>query len=146
MTFLRGRFQKFGNLLRRIVQMPWQVTNLFQHGFQHGSRSTILTTLGWMGGILATGLVAAATQGAASWVQIYLAVLLGIDFITFIGAYIYWGAKAPDSLRSEKFYIEKLAIEKGIIGDSVTGVLAPPDQPSGPIIGESSTPRIGSRP
>ena len=39
-----------------------------------------------------------------------------------IKVYIYCLINDRDSLRSEKFTIQKLAIEKGIMGDDVTGI------------------------
>ena len=43
-------------------------------------------------------------------------------FLALIIVYIYCLINDRDSLRSEKFTIQKLAIEKGIMGDDVTGI------------------------
>ena len=52
--------------------------------------------------------------GSPIWLTIMLAV--------FFFVYIYCLINDRDSLRSEKFTIQKLAIEKGIMGDDVTGI------------------------
>lgn len=35
--------------------------------------------------------------------------------------------RAPDSLRSERFSLQKMAIEKGLYGDSLVGTVELPD-------------------
>ncbi len=47
--------------------------------------------------------------------------MLLVAFAVFIWAYIYFSCKGPDYLRSEKYSLSKLAIEKGMIGDNITG-------------------------
>jgi hypothetical protein len=61
-------------------------------------------------------------QHGPGWVQIFFATLLGIDFIAFLIAYAYFATKTPDALRSERFYLQKLAIKRGLVGDSLTGL------------------------
>lgn len=68
----------------------------------------------------------AATLGSATltdltWLTISMlcfALLVGVSAIV---AYFYFAKTEPDSLRSERFSLSKMAIEKGIIGDNTTG-------------------------
>jgi len=59
----------------------------------------------------------------------WVTVTIGISFATvlavFLGAYVYLLLKQPDALRSEQFTLSKLAIEKGMVGDSVAGMHDP---------------------
>jgi hypothetical protein len=55
------------------------------------------------------------------WLIILLAVILVFAFILFFIAYGYCLIKDRDALRSETYSIQKMAIERGIIGDSSTG-------------------------
>ena len=56
------------------------------------------------------------------WLTIMLAVIFCLGVAVFFFVYIYCLINDRDSLRSEKFTIQKLAIEKGIMGDDVTGI------------------------
>lgn len=40
----------------------------------------------------------------------------------YLGAYIYFMFKNPDALRSETFTLRKMAIEKSLHGDDLTGL------------------------
>lgn len=72
--------------------------------------------------LLIVGLISGASVGTPQWVLILLAACLAVDFVVFIGAYIYFALTAPEFLRSENYSIQKLAIEKRFLGDSSTGV------------------------
>ena len=50
-----------------------------------------------------------------------LAVLAAIAILFYLGAYVYFASRDPDALRSERYSIQKLAIERGFIGDSTAG-------------------------
>jgi hypothetical protein len=60
--------------------------------------------------------------------DVYLfAALLGVDFLTFIAAYGYYAYTAPDALRSERYYLQKMAIERGALGDTLSGIFPADD-------------------
>jgi hypothetical protein len=40
-----------------------------------------------------------------------------------LASYIYFAFRHPDALRSEKFTLSKIALEKNLIGDSRVGLL-----------------------
>ncbi len=87
-----------------------------------GSRSTALQPLGWLTGILTSGLVVSASWGAPKWALISLAGLLILTVCIYLVSYIFYAFKNPDALRSEKYTLSKMAIEKNLIGDNQVGL------------------------
>lgn len=88
-----------------------------------GSRTDVLRALVWPNAMLLIALVWASTKGAPATVQFLLAALL-VGFMVLYGvSYVAFGKKDPNLLRSEKFNIEKLAIERGVYGDSAKGII-----------------------
>ena len=57
-----------------------------------------------------------------------------VTFALFVGAYIYCLFHDREALRSETYSIQKLAIEKGFLGDSVTGMFEVDEDASGKLI------------
>ena len=88
-----------------------------------GSRSTALQPLAWLAGILTTGLVFSPSWGAPAWVSVSLAIMLGCSVTLFLASYVYYAVKNPDALRSERFTLSKMAIEKNLIGDDRAGLM-----------------------
>jgi len=88
----------------------------------HGSRSTALSSLGWLLTILIPGIPLCLHYGAPRWIIIVLGVSVCFDVILYLFAYLYFMFKNPDALRSERFYLSKMALEKGLIGDSLSGL------------------------
>lgn len=88
-----------------------------------GSRSTALQPMVWLTGFVSLGFVAALKMQSPQWSLILLGVLLGVCVSTFIISYAYYAAKNPDALRSEKFTLSKMAIEKNLIGDDKAGLV-----------------------
>jgi hypothetical protein len=60
-----------------------------------------------------------------SFVTVFLAVVTGVILLVFLFAYIYLLVNDRDALRSEKFTLSKLAIERSVVGDSAVGFLDP---------------------
>lgn len=110
-----------------------------------GSKSTAMQPLIWLTGILISGLILSSSLGGPEWILVLIACLLGVTVLIFIGSYIYYGVKSPDALRSEKFTLSKMAIEKNLVGDNLSGLievegavgLRPPPPPPPPIEGET---------
>jgi hypothetical protein len=90
---------------------------------ERGSRSSVVTNLMIMGLVFGTCLILSAREGAATWIQIFFASLCGTDFLAFLAAYGYFAYRSPDSLRSERFFLKKLAIERGLLGDAESGLI-----------------------
>jgi hypothetical protein len=89
-----------------------------------GSRSSILAPLQWLTAILGSTTIGCAYAKAPglSW-ALGISTLVAAGFL--LGAYIWFGLKNPDSLRSEKFMLSKMAMEKGYLGDDRAGLVLP---------------------
>ena len=96
-----------------------------EHASGSGRRSTVLSTLIIMGGVLLAGIVAATYVGAPEWLLRWVLVLLVGDGALFGVAFLYFMIKSPDALRSERFELEKMAMERGLLGDSIQGEVSP---------------------
>ncbi|WP_045377529.1 MULTISPECIES: hypothetical protein [Vibrio harveyi group] len=82
--------------------------------------------LSWLLGLLLTATLASFTfpnSPVPQWVLICLVAMDFLAFVLFAFAYLFFMIKDPDALRSEKFNIEKMAIQQGMTGDSEHGVL-----------------------
>ena len=99
------------------------IWGLFQQATAQGSRSTVLRPLGWLASICTVGIVVLVELKAPAWiVAIFVAGFIAAVLL-YLGAYAYCLFVDRDSLRSEKYSIQKLAIEKHIVGDSTVGIL-----------------------
>lgn len=96
---------------------------LFERSDSSGSRSTILKPLTWFLSILIGGLILLIRLKAPNWILVLFAIILCLVISIFFFAYVYCLFKDRDALRSEKYSIQKMAIEKGIVGDNIVGVI-----------------------
>jgi len=88
-----------------------------------GSRSTILRPLGWLITICAAAVLGSVELKAPDWVVTLFSISAGLGIALYLTAFIYClVTKKEDLLRSETYSIQKLAIEKGFVGDSLAGV------------------------
>lgn len=99
------------------------IISLFHQATAQGSRSTVLRPLQWFVGICIVGLLGCLKYGAPVGVLILFAVMVALIFLLFMGAYIHCLRTDKDALRSETYSIQKLAIERGLVGDSIVGIL-----------------------
>jgi hypothetical protein len=88
-------------------------------------RSTALVALQWFAGITLVGLLAAIVEKAPAWVLIGLGITFVILVAAFLGAYFYLLMYDRDALRSERFTLSKIAMERGLLGDSTRGLVEP---------------------
>jgi hypothetical protein len=86
------------------------------------SRSSVLNPLQWMLVILVFGLGICLLFHAPVWLVVLFAVMVALVLVLFLLAYLYFARVNPDALRSEQFSLSKLAIEKGLVGDSLAGL------------------------
>jgi hypothetical protein len=101
-----------------------------------GSRSTVLRPLGWLIAICVGATLGAELEGP-KWVVVMFAVSVGLGVLLYLAAYIYCLVNnREDLLRSETYSIQKLAIEKGFIGDSMTGLFSA-DVPQDKLLGSN---------
>ena len=86
------------------------------------TRSDVLRSLIWPNAGLLLALVGIASAQGPEWLLRTLVVLL-CAFMTLYGlAYVYFALTDSDALRSEKYKLQKMAIEHGLFGDSQTGL------------------------
>lgn len=88
-----------------------------------GEKSTILKPLTWLISILFGGIIILSYNKADKWIIVSFFCIICIIILLFIFSYIYCLYKDRDALRSEKFSIQKMAIEKGYYGDNVSGLI-----------------------
>lgn len=100
-----------------------EIKELFERSDASGSRSTILKPLTWFLSLIIGGFVLLIKLNAPNWTVILFAIVVCISVFIFFFAYVYCLFKDRDALRSEKYSIQKMAIEKGIIGDNITGII-----------------------
>ncbi|APW88526.1 MULTISPECIES: hypothetical protein [Klebsiella pneumoniae complex] len=97
------------------------VSALFGQANQSGEKSTVVHTIIWLIAVVALGVVLLVYFSAPSWVVATFLLMMVSGFI-FYGA-VFWFClrNNPDLLRSEKMVLQKLAIEKQFVGDSISG-------------------------
>jgi len=82
-----------------------------------------LTSLGWLLALLLTGTLGAVSLKAPNWLVILLAVEATISVGLYMYAYIYFMLNDSEALRSERYSLGKLAINKGVVGDNLAGII-----------------------
>jgi hypothetical protein len=103
--------------------MAWEaLTYLIQRGAARGARPNVLASLIWVLALMAAGFVGSIAASAPALAQYLFGGLMTVSFVFIMGWYSYFALKNPDALRSERFVIQKLSIEHGLIGDSTTGL------------------------
>jgi len=113
-----------------------------QQAMMNGGRSTVLKPLAVALGLLLGGLAAANYAKLDPWIISALAILTLTTGILYLVTYVYFVFKDPDALRSETFAIQKLAIEKRLVGDNVMGIVKASDLPGASV---QSQPQLGDK-
>jgi hypothetical protein len=91
-------------------------------------RTDVLRPLTWLVITLSSTLVATLAAKAPNWLPVTLTIVLIFAVVLYAGAYVFCLLKDRDALRSEKYSLNKLAIERGLLGDSDTGLIDVGDQ------------------
>ena|SRR5215471_19208234 len=89
------------------------------------SRSDALRPLGWLIATLTAATILLAYVSAPKWLLVVTACLLIAAITLYFVAFGFCLINDRDALRSETYSLHKMAIEHGLIGDSITGVIAP---------------------
>lgn len=99
--------------------------SFLQRATAQGSRSTALNPLGWaLGIILSAMLLAGRISNRPTWLLPLLGVCAGGVVVAYIVAYFILLFIDRDALRSERFTLSKMALEKSVTGDSLKGFTA----------------------
>ena len=121
-------------VLGRIISVCRMVIDIIRQHLERasgsGRRSTVVSTIIVMGGVLLAGLVGSLWAGAPGWLLKCLVVLLFGDFILFVFVFVIFIWKNPDALRSESFELEKMVIARSSLGDSLQGTFDPKAEPN----------------
>jgi hypothetical protein len=95
---------------------------MMQQGSVQGTKSTVITPLVWAMGILTTGLMVGAKVGLSATVIGVFSACLVLVVLGLLSAFGYFAWKNPDALRTERYTLTKLAIEKRLSGDDMAGI------------------------
>ena len=87
-----------------------------------GARSTALAPIHIILAVILFAFLSCIYFGAHVNILILLGVAFSLVLLLGCGAYIYLLLKNPDALRSERFTLEKLRIERGLVGDNLSGL------------------------
>lgn len=98
---------------------------LLQQSDMKGSKSTAMSALAWLIAVLVAALTACLKLSTPDWILRIIVALLTIAVLIYMGLYVFLAIKAPDALRSEKYSLSKMAIEKSFRGDNLTGIVDP---------------------
>lgn len=88
------------------------------------ARGSALAPLQWLGGILGTSLIGAIEARAPWIVQLSLLIALLLVVVVFLVVYCSFAIRNPDALRSERYALSRMAMERGMIGDDRAGLHA----------------------
>ena len=105
------------------------IRSFLQRATAHGSRSTALNPLAWCLGILLSALVLAAYAGLPGWILVAFAISAIVLVAAFLTAYFFLLFVDRDALRSERFTLSKMAMERSVTGDSLKGFLPGTESP-----------------
>lgn len=98
------------------------IKSFIQHASAGGYRSTVLKPIGGILGMFLGATLLAFYFKMPSWVgKVFVGSSLFIVSV-FLFSYIYCMFTDKDALRSERFFLQKMAIEKGLVGDDSRGL------------------------
>jgi len=103
-----------GNFFSRMLEQADSVAH---------SRSSVLVPLQWLFVIFMVFFIALILVKAPTWAIVGCGFCLFLLFLVAIAAYIYFGLRSPDALRSEQYSLSKYAMERGLYGDSDSGMV-----------------------
>jgi hypothetical protein len=101
------------------------ITSLLQQANATGTRSTALTDLRWCLLIIVGAFLTALKLSPPTWVLVLIGTLMVLILLVYLSVYIYFATHSPDALRSERFTLSKLQIERSITGDNLRGFVDP---------------------
>lgn len=108
-----------------IVMMPGIefIRSILSSSSASGSKTNIMKPLNWLISILGALVIGGFIYGLPMWMDCILFVCLILVLLYYLFVYTYCLLKDKDALRSERFNVQKMAIEKGILGDSSVGII-----------------------
>ena len=104
------------------------IQSLLEQFLARGSRSTALKPLQQVTAAVLSAFLIALYEKPPIWILEMLGVFAGLLILSLMTSYFILLFKNPDALRSEKFHLSKIAIERSITGDDLAGFLEPEKQ------------------
>ncbi len=98
-----------------------QILSLLQHSSGRGSRSTALQPLTWLLAVLAVFFVGSLKYRSPVWISAVILIAVVLTVLVYLTAYLYLIKNNPDATRSEKFALEKMALQQSRTGDNQSG-------------------------
>lgn len=92
-----------------------------QQASAQGARSTALNPLLWSLGSLLSALMVSVHLRGDLWLVATTAAMVGANLLVLLFSYLYLLTRDRDALRSERFTLSKMAIEKSLTGDTLSG-------------------------
>jgi hypothetical protein len=88
-----------------------------------GARSNVLKPIAGILSLCMSAIVIASYLKLEFWVECMFAIFAGLAMALYLFSYAFCLFKDRDCLRSETYTIQKMAIERGFVGDSLTGMI-----------------------
>jgi hypothetical protein len=127
----------------------WQILqSLLKQAHIGQSKTSVVNPLQWTLVILVFALLAVTIAHGVEWLIIFFTVAIGVFLLLLLGAYLFFMLKDPAALRSETYSLVKTAIEKRVVGDSLTGlreVMNTFEDSGSTLLGPGSTGNIGRK-
>jgi hypothetical protein len=106
----------------------WQLISVLKQQMSEAvSRTDVLRPLTWIVGLFLLGIVGLVSVHADMWIIVGAGLLLILTVFIYLGSYLYCLLFDRDALRSERYSLNKMAIQQGLRGDNVTGLFDPAD-------------------
>jgi hypothetical protein len=106
----------------------WQLISVLKQQMSEAvSRTDVLRPLTWIVGLFLLGIVGLVSVHADMWIIVGAGLLLILTVLIYLGSYLYCLLFDRDALRSERYSLNKMAIQQGLRGDNVTGLFDPAD-------------------
>jgi hypothetical protein len=114
------------------------IRSFLQQANSQGSRSTALNPLGWALALILSAMLCTSITHLPSWVLPLLSGFAALVVGAFLAAYFFLLLKDRDGLRSERFHLSKIAIERGITGERLAGFIdGKQSAPHVPVVSET---------
>ena len=101
--------------------MFYPFTVHLQEALSKGTKSTVIKPLGWLIALCLSGSIGTFYSRGPAWIGTMLGIFAAIAILAYLAFYTYFALTDPDALRSESYSLQKLALEKGFVGDSTIG-------------------------
>jgi hypothetical protein len=106
--------------------MPFWLRHFLDAARADSTKSSALAPLQWLIAICFAGAIGLGFSTGSVWIGGAMALLPCLLCVFYCYEYEKTRQTNPDALRSERYSLNKIAMEKGLIGDDRIGLLEPP--------------------